>query len=234
VSDGSRAGRRLSFWLAAQYAAFAGEHAYGAAVYRTPVRLVGIVPLGLLLALALWLLARHARTGGHVALSVAGLLIAVAFVGLAGALEGGFNHGLKLVFHFAGMRDEQLRQIFDGPNFVVPDDVVFEMVGLANLALAIPVAVHLRAVLRATGTRERNMVMRGIGATAMTVAGVFFGVYLLEPTGHVGLLTIAILGTAFGLGLIAVTGAAGQAGRTSRIVSESGTLVPVEVERESA
>ena len=219
MPDRSHARRNLDRWLVAQYVAFAVEHAYGAAIYGTPVRLVGIVPLGLLLAVIRWLLARHLRTGGRAALSVGGVLVAVAFVGLVGVLEGGFNHGLKLAFHLAGTPDGRLRELFDGPNFVVPDDVVFEGIGCATLVLAVPVAAHLARLLRAASTPARSVVLGGTGAAAMTAAVVVFAVYVADPAEHVGLITLAILGMALGVGLIAVAGIARQTGSASRIVS---------------
>jgi hypothetical protein len=207
--------------------AFTVEHTYGAAVYGTPVRLVGILPLGLLLAMALWLLGRHFRTGGRTALSVGGVVVAVAFVGLAGVLEGGFNHGLKLAFHLAGTPDDRLRELFDGPNFAVPDDAVFEGVGCATLVLAVPVTVHLARLLRSASTPKRSVGVGGAGLAAMTAAVAVFAVYVADPVGHVGLITLAILGMALGVGLIAVAGIARQTGSPSRIVLDvTGTLVP--------
>ena len=223
----SHAQWNLNRWLIAQYVAFTVEHAYGAAVYGTPVRLVGIPPLGLLLAMTLWLLDRHLRTGGRAALSVGSIMVAVAFVGLAGVLEGGFNHGLKLVFHFAGTPDDRLRELFDGPNFAVPDDVVFEGIGCATLVLAVPVTVHLARLLRSASTSKRSFTLRGAGLAAMTAAVAVFIVYVTDPVGHVDLITLAILGTALGLGLIAVAGIARQTGSASRIVPPvTGMTIP--------
>jgi hypothetical protein len=232
VSGGERPERRqarlgLTRSLVALYTAFAVEHAYGAFVYGTPVRLVGIPPLGLLLAAALWLFARHARTGGRLALSVGAIIVAVAFIGLAGVLEGGFNHALKVAFHVAGTADDRLRELFGGLNFAVPDDAAFEGVGMATLALAIPVTVRLLRLLRLSGSRRRSAPVTIAGAITTAAAVALFADYLTRPYGHAGLVTLAILGTALGLGLIAVASIDGQAERTSHIVVKNGTMVPV-------
>jgi hypothetical protein len=210
-----RAGLRR--WLILLYAAFAAEHAYGAWRYGTPIRLVGIVPLGLLLLLALWLLARHARAGGHRSLIAGTVVVAVAFVGLAGVLEGGYNHALKLAFHFAGTPGGRLRELFGGPNFVVPDDAVFEVVGTSVLFLAVPVAVHLVRLLRHSGEPRAGAVVAGAGVAASTAAGLLFGGYLTAPSGHAGRITAAILTAALGVALLATAGTDGQTGRSSRI-----------------
>jgi hypothetical protein len=213
-----RARHGLGRYLVVLYAAFVGEHAYGAARYGTPIRLVGILPLGLLLVLALWLLTRHARTGGRLALSAGAIIVAVGFIGLAGVFEGGFNHALKLAFYFAGTSDDRLQGLFGGPNFVVPNDVMFEGVGTATLVLAVPVATHLGQLLRFARSPKRNAWLVGAGAltTALAVAG--FGGYLADPVGHAGLLALVVVATALGLALVAVSAVDGQAGRSSRIV----------------
>jgi hypothetical protein len=145
-------------------------------------------------------------------------VVAAAFIGLAGVLKGGFNHGLKLAFHLAGTPDDRLRELFDGPNFAVPDDVVLEGIGCATLVLAVPVTVHLARLLRSAGTPERSVTLRGAGLAAITAAVAVFIVYATDPAGHVGLITLAILGMALGAGLIAVAGIARQTGYPSRIV----------------
>ncbi|MET8360148.1 hypothetical protein [Micromonospora sp. NPDC005171] len=206
--------------------AFFVEHAYGAARYGTPVRLVGLLPLGALLVVALALLARHARTGSRLALSVGAIVVAVAFVGLAGLLEGGFNHALKLAFHATGMPDDRLRALFGGLNYAVPDDVVFEGVGTATLGLAGLVAWHLARLLRAVRLPHPSAPVRRAGVMVLIAAGVLFGAYVTEPFGHVGLIVLAILATALGSALTAVSGVIGQAGWASRIVRLNGMSVP--------
>jgi hypothetical protein len=226
MSEYLRARRNLRRWLIVLYMAFVAEHAYGAARYGTPVRLIGILPLGLLLALALGLLARHARTGSRPALSAGAIVVAVAFVGLAGILEGGFNHALKLAFHLAGTPGDRLRQLFGGLNFAVPDDVVFEGIGTATLGFAVPVAWYLARLLHFARLPDSNATARRAGVTVLVAAGVLLGAYITEPLGHVGLITLAILGAALGFALTAVSRVVGHPGCASRIVHLTGMLVP--------
>ncbi|WP_328652173.1 hypothetical protein OG598_31165 [Micromonospora sp. NBC_00330] len=227
MSEHPHAPRDLGRWLIALYVAFVVEHAYGAARYGTPVRLVGLLPLGLLLVLALELLARHARTGSRLALSTGAIVVAVAFVGLAGLVEGGFNHALKLAFHVVGMPDDRLRQVFGGLNFAVPDDVVFEGIGTATLGLAAPVAWRLARLLRSARLPDSNAPVRRAGVAVLVAAGALLGAYVTEPLGHAGLITLAVLGAALGFALTAVSKVVGQAGRTSRIVHCNGMRVPL-------
>ncbi|MFG1842113.1 hypothetical protein ACGFH8_27220 [Micromonospora sp. NPDC049175] len=226
MSEHPRARRDLGRWLIALYVAFVVEHAYGAARYGTPVRLVGLLPLGLLLVLALALLARHARTGSRLALSAGAVMVAVAFVGLAGLVEGGFNHALKLAFHAGGMSDDRLRNVFGGLNFAVPDDVVFEGVGAATLGLAGPVAWQLARLLRSARLPDSNAPVRRAGVTVLVAAGVLLGAYLTEPLGHAGRITVAILVAALGVALMAVSGVVGQTGCASRIFHQNGMCIP--------
>ncbi|MEU7610684.1 hypothetical protein [Micromonospora sp. NPDC049204] len=226
LSKPSRARRDLGRWLIGLYAAFVVEHAYGAARYGTPIRLVGLLPLGLLLVLALALLARHARTGSRLALSAGAIVVAVAFVGLAGLVEGGFNHALKLAFHAVGMPDDRLRHVFGGLNFVVPDDVVFEGVGTATLGLAGAVAWHLAQLLRSARLPDSNASVRRAGVAVLVAAGALLGAYVTEPLGHAGLVTLAILGTALGVTLMVVSGVVGQTGCASRIFHLNGMHIP--------
>ncbi|MET7669478.1 hypothetical protein [Micromonospora luteifusca] len=233
MSERLHARRDLRRWLIALYVAFTAEHAYGAARYGTPVRLVGILPLGLLLALALGLLARHARTGSRPALSAGAIVVAVAFVGLAGLLEGGFNHALKVAFHVTGTPDDRLRQLFGGLNFAVPDDVVFEGIGTATLGLAVPVAWHLARLLRSARLPRSNATARRAGVTALVAAGALFGAYVIEPLDHVGLITLAILGAALGFALTAVSKVVGHPGWASRIVHSNRDARPAYGEGEA-
>jgi hypothetical protein len=233
MTEPQRARRDLSRWLIALYVAFVAEHAYGAARYGGLVRLVGILPLGLLLALALGLFARHARTGSRAALSAGAIVVAVAFVGLAGVLEGGFNHALKVAFHVAGTPDDRLRGLFGGLNFAVPDDVVFEGVGTATLVLAGPVAWCLARLLRSARRPHSNAAARRGGVAVLVVAGALVGAYVTEPLGHVGLIALAILGAALGLALTAVSGVVGHPGYASRILRPNRDGDPVYGEGEA-
>lgn len=102
------------------------HHLYGAWRYATPWRMHGIA-IGLVLVLVgVWLLWR-----GHIG---SWLAISTFVAVVVGLIEGGYNHGVKLVFALRGAVPAAL---FPSPPFEVPSDVVFEASGVAQLLVGI-------------------------------------------------------------------------------------------------
>jgi hypothetical protein len=126
-----------------------GHFGYGAHVYDDPARLHVVGPaagflllLGVLAALYVW----RPRWW-----TLAPLLleIAVVYVGLFGGYHGLVNHAAKDVLYWTGTSAERLAEIFDSPDFTVPNNVLYELTGLATPVVAGFVAYYAVRVVRA-------------------------------------------------------------------------------------
>lgn len=127
------------------------HHAYGAAIYGTPWRLhiLGIaLPVALLIGALIYV---RQRTSGSVLRRLATWLAAVAIlvfpVGVIGLFEGGYNHLLKDIVYF-GMGAESTRAWFPPPTYEMPNDLLFELTGVAQFPLAVIAAVLTVSMLR--------------------------------------------------------------------------------------
>lgn len=144
------------------------HHAYGAFVFDTPYRLhilqIG-VPIGAVIAAALAVAWWRGRTAfGRTALWLAAALIIFFPVLLIGVYEGGFNHLAKNVAYFVAGADGLAALNAAGDNPLIhgilqfalgaearaeltgsdalepPSDVFFELTGIAQFFIALPVA----------------------------------------------------------------------------------------------
>jgi hypothetical protein len=112
------------------------HHVYGAYRYATPERfhvLFIAVPAAIVIACSLRLLRSR---GGGVAFWVLAATSLVVAVLLFGVYEGGYNHVLKNVLYFAGTAPEVMRTFFPYDMYEPPNDVVFEVTGVAQAVVA--------------------------------------------------------------------------------------------------
>jgi hypothetical protein len=161
-----RHARRLLRWSLATLAATVFHHVYGALLYRTPWRIHGAVA-AVPLASVLWLLVaayvrgnRFKRLAGRTlaAIAVAGLIIAI------GLFEGAYNHGVKDVLYLAGLSPEALRRFFPRPRYELPNNLIFEASGLAQV---IPAVLTAGAWFRFVMALHRDGSPRGTRGVAM-------------------------------------------------------------------
>jgi hypothetical protein len=110
-----------------------GHFAHGAHVYEDPSRYHVVLPTVVALVGSLLVGGHFMWRPSRVALWGFAIVIAVPFVGLFGLYHGGFNHALKLAMYAAGTSPERLEELFDSPDFAVPNDVVFEVTGVSTL-----------------------------------------------------------------------------------------------------
>lgn len=140
----------------------AAHHVYGGLIYATPWRLHGAavaVAVGAVIAA----LARGRSRAARIAFVA--LVIAVPILGF-GLFEGAYNHVLKNALYFAHAPQRLLLHLFPPPAYEPPNDVLFELSGIAQVipaasalvALielrrrdAAPARVALRALQTATG-----------------------------------------------------------------------------------
>ncbi|UTV41927.1 hypothetical protein MYG64_36345 (plasmid) [Ensifer adhaerens] len=127
------------------------HHAYGAYIYNTPWRLHIVhlaVPVAILVVGALFVGASKDRTFlGRVAYWLAAIVILAFPVAIIGFWEGGWNHVLKNVLYF-GFGEPAARLMFPAPLYRLPDDLIFELTGIAQFPLAIIAAFKTISLLR--------------------------------------------------------------------------------------
>jgi hypothetical protein len=127
------------------------HHVYGAIRYETPERYHAVVIAGAALALMVIFQAARRRIGSRLARRSAwwaGLSVnAVVAVLLFGAIEGFYNHVIKVAFHFGGMSEERLRWLYRDPLYELPNDVIFEVTGVLQVVPAAFAAYFLTRVV---------------------------------------------------------------------------------------
>jgi hypothetical protein len=125
-----------------------GHFVHGAHVYEDPSRYHVVLPTVVALVGSFLVGGHLMRRPSRAALWGFAIVIAVPFVGLFGLYHGGFNHTLKLAMYTAGTPPERLEELFDSPDFAVPNDVVFEVTGVSTLVVAVVVAWMLVRLVR--------------------------------------------------------------------------------------
>lgn len=111
------------------------HHAYGAIVFETPYRW-HIIFISIPVALVILATARVARSGGSAMISrVASWLylgLVVLFVIAAiGIYEGGYNHLIPNIQYVLGVEHPLREDLYEAP-----DDLFFQLTGIAQFALA--------------------------------------------------------------------------------------------------
>jgi hypothetical protein len=122
------------------------HHVYGAAVYHTPWRLhVLMVSIPVLtVTLVLYRIVRnkepHFKSIPH---WIFFLVTLIPSAGLIGIYEGLYNHILKNLLFFGGANDDLLQQLFPAPAYEMPNNVFFEITGIIQGIIALPLIIGL-------------------------------------------------------------------------------------------
>ncbi len=140
--------RWLSLGLTLQAALTIGHFAHGAHVYQDPSRYHVVAPALIALAASLIAAAVYARRPSPAALAAVVVVAGVPFVALFGVYHGGINHLAKLLAFAAGASPERLEELFDSPDFAVPNDVMFEATGVSTLIVGLAIAWMLVRLIR--------------------------------------------------------------------------------------
>ncbi len=131
-----RAAKALVLAASVETAITVGHFVYGAQIYNDPGRLHIVAPaLGFLVA-AVAMTALFVWRPGKLGFAALALVIAVPYLALFGLFHGAYSHLLKDIFFVAGASDDTLEWLFMSPDYVRPDDVLFEVTGLLGLVAA--------------------------------------------------------------------------------------------------
>lgn len=137
------------------------HHVYGAAIYETPWRLhivyVGI-PIAALIAASIYV---NRRYPGAVLSTAAAWAAAMAIAGFPiltiGIFEGGYNHLLKNLLYFSGMT-ELVATLFPAPIYELPNDLFFEVTGVAQLFAGLAAVYFAARIFRPAQRSELSPV----------------------------------------------------------------------------
>jgi hypothetical protein len=133
---------------AAQAGLTIAHFAHGARVYEDPSRYHVVAPALIAVALSLLVAGLYVRRPSRAVRAVLVAVVGLPFVAMFGLYHGGWSHAAKLLAFAAGLSPERLESIFDSPDFALPNDVVFELTGVATFAVGLVVALLLVRLLR--------------------------------------------------------------------------------------
>jgi len=138
------------------------HHLYGAISYGTPWRMHVVylsIPAAILIASFFSLAWRYrGKPLGRTAAWLGVALVLVFPVGLIGIYEGGYNHAVKNVLYFGGATDLVIH-LFPPPDYELPNNVFFELTGIAQLFAALMAGrrlLHLSRLLPTSWATAEN------------------------------------------------------------------------------
>jgi hypothetical protein len=120
------------------------HHIYGAVLYNTAWRLHVLmisVPTLIITEILRRLLIKKEGSFMSGLLGLYWIIVLVFSVGSIGIFEGLYNHVLKDILYFAGVRKDILYTLFPPPVYVMPDDFLFEFTGVLQGFVAIPMMI---------------------------------------------------------------------------------------------
>lgn len=146
---------RALLWGVATLVVTTVHHIWGAYLYNTPERLhaVQIAVVAALLMFGGYVV--H-RVRGSTRSGITGLWVSrvvnLGVVVLFGAVEGFYNHVLKVLLYIIGMPDGAMRMLFRSPLFEMPNDVVFEVTGVLQTVPAFAAGLVAVSALQGGGS----------------------------------------------------------------------------------
>ena len=135
------------------------HHIYGAFVYDTPWRLQVLqisIPVIIFSVAIQWLFIRSRLKKLWQWIFL--LVILIFSVGLIGAYEGVYNHAFKNLVYFSGISEDIQRQLFPPPKYVMPDNLIFEVTGIMQAIIFVPLS---RAFIKLS----KKMKIRGVNVS---------------------------------------------------------------------
>lgn len=123
------------------------HHVYGALLYETPERYhaVYIASAALAVMVSADSLSRRRPSSvpGRAAWWTGWSVNGVVAVLLFGAIEGFYNHVLKVALYFGGLPEHHMRRLYSDALFEMPTDVIFELTGGLHAIPSVFAAVFL-------------------------------------------------------------------------------------------
>ena len=132
------------------------HHYYGAIVYNTPWR-KDVVPNGgavMLVAILCLLLYRYVNKKAFLVIYL--LLTFLVFSIGIGIFEGAYNHLLKDLLYFSGMKLSAWRMLYPAPTYEIPNNLIFETSGIAQFFVALFQVYYLSKVYRSAYPKRAN------------------------------------------------------------------------------
>jgi hypothetical protein len=143
--------RKVSRYSQALMVLTAIHHVYGAQVYNTPWRLHVLflsIPVIALTALLERLLLKRGGGFKSILFWLYWSIVLVASIGLIGSFEGMYNHLLKNILFYAGASHDLLLQLFPAPKYEMPNDFWFELTGVMQGGVVVPLVIYFVRLTR--------------------------------------------------------------------------------------
>lgn len=135
------------------------HHFYGAAIYDTPWRnhiAVIVLPvLAVMIAAYGFHRWRPLTWLGRACMRLFMVLTLVVPIAWIGFFEGGYNHVLKNILFFGGLPQAALERLFPPPRYEMPDDLWFELTGVAQFFIALAAARYVFRLWRQSRLERR-------------------------------------------------------------------------------
>lgn len=135
------------------------HHIYGAFVYNTPWRL-HVLAISIPVIIFSLIISRFLTTSqsnlNRLLQWIFWLAVLIFSVVLIGAYEGVYNHAFKNLVHFTGVSDSLQRQLFPPPKYVMPNNLIFELTGIMQAVIFVPLIkafIHLSRKMKISITR---------------------------------------------------------------------------------
>ncbi len=122
---------------------------HGAHTYDDPARLHVVRPALIALLVETLLAGLFHRRPGKLTLAPLLAWTLIPFVGVFGLVHGAYYHVLKLVLFYAGAPEATLEWLFNSPDYVLPNDFMFELSGTLTFVAAGLVLYRVLRLLRA-------------------------------------------------------------------------------------
>lgn len=132
-------------WTTGCYALTAFHHYYGSVVYGTPWRAHVVVIGGITLMLCFLLIWLYRGYQKKYLRNIYLVIALVMFGVLMGLFEGFYNHTIKDLLYFSGMKVNNWRSLFPTPTYEIPKNIVFESTGILQFPVG---AAHVYSIYK--------------------------------------------------------------------------------------